>query len=313
MITVQNLSFEYPGKRALDHVSFHVPAGSITALVGPNGAGKTTLLRCIAALDEPLEGNILVDGIDTCLHPRQVHRVLGYLSDSFGLYDDLTVEQCLIFTARARQVAEARIAAQVEWAAAALELTQYLPKKAGTLSRGWRQRVGIAQAIIHSPKLLLLDEPASGLDPEARIALSALLRKLCSQGMTILVSSHILAELEDYCTSMLVLRNGHISEPVPPAAPSEESCIIEVTLLETSSAASFLPLLQSHPAVRHTHAEGNLIRLSCHGTEAHRVDILRLLVTRGAPVSSFTVKHARLQDIYLSLGTQKEQEDAPES
>ena len=212
MIKVSNLNYEYPGKRALKDVSFSIPDASVTALVGPNGAGKTTLLRCLAALDEPFSGEINVAGIDVTREPRRVHQVLGYLSDFFGLYDDLTVRQCLSFAAWLHRLPEDTVEGCVRKTASLLELTNWLESKVKTLSRGWRQRLGIAQAIIHNPKLLLLDEPSAGLDPEARVSLSKLFRDLQREGMTLVVSSHILAELEDYCTDMLVLRDGEIAE-----------------------------------------------------------------------------------------------------
>ncbi|MDD1606888.1 MAG: ABC transporter ATP-binding protein, partial [Methylococcaceae bacterium] len=214
MINVEQLIFEYPNLRALDEVSFHIPQGSITALVGPNGAGKTTLLRCMAALDQPMSGNIRIDGIDVLEHPRECHRIIGYLSDFFGLYDRLTVRQCLHYVARAQGIADEDCEAAIAKVSKGLYITDRLDVLAGTLSRGLRQRVAIAQAIIHSPRVVLLDEPASGLDPEARHELAELFLELQKQGMTLLVSSHILAELEAYSTDMLVLRQGRIIEQV---------------------------------------------------------------------------------------------------
>ncbi|MBY0426524.1 MAG: ABC transporter ATP-binding protein [Cytophagales bacterium] len=212
MIVVENLVYEYADKRALDHVSFQIPAGEITALVGPNGAGKTTLLRCIAALARPLSGKIEVNGSDVELFPRETHKNIGYLSDSFGLYDDLTAEQAIRFAAHAR-IPEAPIAEQLALETIqSLGIQEFNKKKINTLSRGMKQRVGIAQAIVHRPKLVMLDEPASGLDPEARYALSSLLVQLKDSGMSLIVSSHILAELEDYSTDMLVIREGKIVE-----------------------------------------------------------------------------------------------------
>ncbi|MFM8331988.1 MAG: ABC transporter ATP-binding protein [Candidatus Methylumidiphilus sp.] len=214
MIDVENLVFEYPGLRALDHVSLHIAQGSITALVGPNGAGKTTLLRCLAGLEQPVGGSIRVDGVDVLEQPRDCHRVIGYLSDFFGLYERLTVRQCLLYVARAQGMDADGAAQAVVDVSARLGLAGRLAARPGELSRGLRQRVAIAQAIIHAPRVVLLDEPASGLDPEARHELAQLFLDLQAQGMTLLVSSHILAELEAYSTDMLVLRHGRIIEQV---------------------------------------------------------------------------------------------------
>lgn len=196
MIEVKNLIFEYPTKRALHDVSCVIKTGSITALVGPNGAGKTTLIRCIVGLHGPFSGQVLFDGVDVHEHPRDCHRRMAYLSDFFGVYEQLTVRQCLTYTARAYGVSGDQVRTVVEAAAERLKLTDRMREKAGALSRGLRQRLAIAQAIVHEPEFLVLDEPASGLDPEARQSLSMLLIGLRDAGMTLLVSSHILAELE---------------------------------------------------------------------------------------------------------------------
>ena len=208
MIVARDVVYDYPSARALHGVSFTVAKGSVLAVVGPNGAGKSTLMRCIAALDRPTQGAISVAGIDTQDDPRAVHAALGYLPDFFGLYDELSVRRALIYAASSRGVpAEAADAAAAK-AAMRVDLSDRMDRRAGELSRGLRQRLAIAQTIVHQPQVLLLDEPAAGLDPEARRSLSDLIRRLAGEGMTILVSSHILAELEDYCTDMLMIRDG---------------------------------------------------------------------------------------------------------
>jgi ABC-2 type transport system ATP-binding protein len=208
MIVAQDVVYDYPAARALHGVSFTVARGAVLALVGPNGAGKSTLMRCIAALDSPTSGRITVAGLDTVEDPRGVHAAIGYLPDFFGLYDELPVGRALIYAARSRGVrADAAQAAALK-AAERVDLSDRLGQRAGELSRGLRQRLAIAQTIVHSPAALLLDEPAAGLDPEARRSLSELIKRLASGGMTIMVSSHILAELEDYCTEMLMIRDG---------------------------------------------------------------------------------------------------------
>ena len=211
MIVAKDVVFDYPAGRALFGVSFSVPRASVLALVGPNGAGKSTLMRCIAALDRPTAGAISVAGIDTRADPRGVHAALGYLPDFFGLYEELSVRRALTYAARSRGVPEDAAAQAALAAARRVELSDRLEQRAGELSRGLRQRLAIAQTLVHSPTVLLLDEPAAGLDPEARASLSDLIRQLSGEGMTILVSSHILAELEDYCTDMLMLRDGRVA------------------------------------------------------------------------------------------------------
>jgi ABC-2 type transport system ATP-binding protein len=211
MIEINDLVFEYPGHRALHGVSLTVETGAISALVGPNGAGKTTLLRCMAALETPYAGSVVIDGLNTREAPRAIHRKLGYLPDFFGLYDALSVRRCLFYAARAHGIAASEASGAVQSAATRVGLADRLEQAVGTLSRGLRQRLAIAQAIVHRPAVLLLDEPAAGLDPQARRDLSQLLLSLKRDGMTLVVSSHILAELEDYSDRMIIVDHGRIA------------------------------------------------------------------------------------------------------
>lgn len=208
MVNVENLEFRYNGFKALNEISFQLEEGSVTALVGPNGAGKSTLMRCLASLSEPFSGSIYINDVDILTHPQENHKQTGYLSDFFGLYDNLTVYQHLEFMAHAHKVANSN--EHIDYVVGLLKLENYLNAEAKSLSRGWRQRLGMAMAMIHKPSFLVLDEPASGLDPEARILLSELFVGLRNKGFTLLVSSHILAELEDYSTNLLVIHQGRI-------------------------------------------------------------------------------------------------------
>jgi ABC-2 type transport system ATP-binding protein len=210
MIKCENLTFDYPNKRALDNVSLEIKPQTITALVGANGAGKTTLLRTLAALDTPVSGSFTINDVDGLKYPRQIHKLCSFLPDFYGLYDSLTVRQCLTFTALSYHTDQNKIKDYIAKTTKQLQISQYIDKLASELSRGLRQRLAIAQAIISAPKVLFLDEPASGLDPEARMHLSSLLKELQETGMTIIVSSHILSELEDYSTHMLMIKEGKI-------------------------------------------------------------------------------------------------------
>lgn len=296
MIEVRNLIYDYPGTRALNNVSFTIREGSITALVGPNGAGKTTLLRCLAALEEPVSGTILMNGADILTDPRSTHRKIGYLSDFFGLYEDLTVRQCLRYAAMSHGIPDDRHESVIELCAERLELADRLSMKAGALSRGQRQRLAIAQAIVHEPKFLLLDEPASGLDPEARHSLAILFRRLRDNGMTLLVSSHILSELAEYSTDMLVLRSGCIINH----APLDE--VTPGTVLEIRLAAPWDGLAEilatketaTDVTITNEHAT---FSYSADAAEQHR--LLKELLDLGVPICAFTEQRQNLQEAYL--------------
>jgi ABC-2 type transport system ATP-binding protein len=301
MLEVENLVFDYPGHRAIDAVSLTIERGSITALVGPNGAGKSTLMRLCAGLEQPFSGHVRLDGNDVHANPRAAHRRMGFLPDFFGLYDDLTVAQCLQYRAAAQGVPAAQRKSVALAAAERLEIADRLGQKAGTLSRGLRQRLAIAQAVLHEPSFLMLDEPASGLDPSARIGLSGVLRNLARDGMTILVSSHILAELEDYSTHILMLRQGRVVEHAP-----------LVTMGAVTERRVEIRLDFARPVVelrRRLIAIGNIEVLSCGSDEAvvvsdpdpiARAAMLAAVLAAGLPLASFSPERRSLQDIYLA-------------
>ena len=242
VLEVSALTFEYPGKRALTDVSFTLPHGAVLALVGPNGAGKTTLMRSIAGLDDPLSGSIMLDGVDVVNEPREAYRKLGYLSDFFGLYGALTVRQSLLHAAGMRALTQSEQDKAVALTAQRLDLTSRLDARTDTLSRGWRQRVAIGQAMVHAPQVLLLDEPAAGLDPEARIGLSTLFRQLRAEGMTLIVSSHILAELDEYSSHMLAIKDGRAVEFRALEATAQTGVTVRIVLaLPVDGAAALTP------------------------------------------------------------------------
>jgi ABC-2 type transport system ATP-binding protein len=311
LIEVEQLVFEYPGHRALDGVSLRIGAGSVTALVGPNGAGKTTLMRCIAGLEQPLSGGIRVQDIAVEEHPREVHRHLGYLSDFYGLYDRLSVARCLRYCALAMGVAAHQAETRVQEVAAQLGLSELLQRRPTELSRGQRQRVAIGQAIVHQPAVLLLDEPASGLDPEARGSLSQLFRRLQAQGMTLVVSSHILSELDEYCTHILSLRAGLIeshealqaaASAGPDGARAEAGALYALEIApppDPAQAAQTLRQALQGVTVQQFDATGaRPTLLWLPAAPAARAHWLAALVQAGVPVAGLTPVRERLQDRY---------------
>ena len=297
MIQVKNLTYEYPKVRALDDISFTIAKNSITALVGPNGAGKTTLLKCIAALTKPYSGEIYVNGLDVLKEPRECHRMIGFLPDFFGLYDALTVEQTLTYFALAQKVKKSLIKNRVEEVTESLNLTNKLYEKVSSLSRGMRQRLAIGQTIIHSPPVLLLDEPASGLDPEARHSLAELFKKLNSEGMTIVVSSHILSELDEYANDLLILRQGKIVDRRITADKTGEVQKICLTLL--NKPGNVVELISQIKDTGNVLANGNAITLSFEGDENQQHELLKTLIEMGLIVNEFYLKRDGVQEQYM--------------
>jgi ABC-2 type transport system ATP-binding protein len=297
-IVVKDLVYEYPAKRALHGVSFSIEPATVTAMVGPNGAGKTTILRCLAALELPFSGSVFIGGKDTQADPRQIHQQVAYLPDFFGLYSELSVERCLIHMASIHNTPKSKLRAVVEEVCHELDLNGFIKSRAGALSRGQRQRLAIAQAIIHKPPVLLLDEPAAGLDPEARHSLSTLILKLRSKGMTIVVSSHILSELEDYSSAMLIVSDGQVLD---------HKKLNETTVVQKSRIAiNVLSLPQNYQAdlsvidsVTFLEVTERTILVDVSGGEESSRRALLELINKGWEISSFYPKEERLQDVYL--------------
>ena len=300
MIEVRDLVYDYPGLRALDRVSFHLKPQTITALVGPNGAGKTTLMRCMAALDAPLSGSVEIDGEDVQENPRAIHHRIGYLPDFFGLYDQLTVAQCLNYRVAAHAIPQAERSASVAWAAERVQLSDRMGQSAGELSRGLRQRLAIAQSIVHRPEFLLLDEPASGLDPEARGQLAAVLLGLRDEGITLLVSSHILAELQDYSTHMLILREGRLVDHRPVGDTAGPAGRMRLIVRLSHPDARLSSVLEEASGVEVLEADDTRAVLTVAGGAEDRRVLLRRLVDAGLPLCEFAQAQENLQETYLN-------------
>src|SRR5262245_40843204 len=307
IVAAEDLVYDYPGARALDHVSFELAPGTITALVGPNGAGKTTLLRCLAVLDRPASGRILLDGLDVADHPRESHRKLGYLSDFYGLYDELTVRQCLSYHAAIHDLPHEAQPRAIERTAARMGLIELMNRRAQQLSRGQRQRLAIAQAIIHDPVLLLLDEPAAGLDPEARWSLSSLISDLAKGGMTLIVSSHILSELEDYSTHVMIIRGGRLVLHKPLSEASKEigaEAEVPQTCMRVEIAApdaGFEKVLGTFKPATRVVVHGTAASVFIPSDNQIRVALLRHCVQAGLLVTAYSEDRQRVEEIYFAL------------
>ena len=209
MIDVTGLSKSYGPVQALQCVSFHVDAGEIIGLLGPNGAGKTTMMKILTGYLQPTEGTATVDGLDVLTQALQVQQRIGYLPENAPLYPELSVQAYLQMIADLRQIPEDRQPALLSEAVRATGLEAYLTRPIGHLSKGYRQRVGLAQAIVHKPKLLILDEPTIGLDPTQIVEVRRLIGRL-AQHSTILLSTHILSEVEAVCHRVIILINGEV-------------------------------------------------------------------------------------------------------
>ncbi|MDR1693621.1 MAG: ABC transporter ATP-binding protein [Lactobacillaceae bacterium] len=312
MIKVENLVFDYMTKRAIKGISFKIEKGSIVALIGPNGAGKTTLMRCMAGLVKPFSGEIYLNDINVPEDSRHAHKYISYLSDVFGLYDNLTARQCLRYAALAFDIKAAEIDSAIAETAEMLNLTEHLDDYAGNLSRGLRQRLAIALGIIHKPQFIILDEPASGLDPEARLELSKLFTDLKNRGHTLLISSHILAELEDYATHVIVLDDGHLiknEKLLRDTTLLKEERLIPLEIRVRANPEKTVEFLKKQEKVKAAVFENNIISCTLRGNAEGLHNLLKSLINANHEVVEFMVEKSSLKNAYFET-VKKEKKDA---
>jgi ABC-2 type transport system ATP-binding protein len=297
-IVVEGVRRSFGSVHAVTDISFEARPGTVTALVGPNGSGKTTLLLMLATLLAPDEGSIRIAGHDPVVDPLAVRAVMGWMPDTLGSWASLTVRTTLQLTARmyGRDVAQA--AARADELIDLVELWELADRPTRVLSRGQKQKLSLARALVHDPSVLLLDEPASGLDPAARIELRILVRRLAAEGRTILVSSHVLAELDELAdTAIYVERGASISaERVARATSSARPWRIRA--LEPTSIVP--ALIAAGVAAEAIGADGSGILVSVD-TEQRAAALLGALVSAGVEVTSFSPATGDLEHTFLDL------------
>ncbi|MFZ4762809.1 MAG: ABC transporter ATP-binding protein [Alphaproteobacteria bacterium] len=299
MISVDGLNFGYGEKPILENISFTLEKGRTIALVGNNGAGKTTLLRCLAGLEKPWAGHISIAGINLLHHPAMARQKLGYVRDLFGLYDEMSGREFLQFIARTRKISTAQYHQNEANIDTQLHLSPIIDKKIAVMTRGMRQKIAIAQALIHNPDILLLDEPASGLDPDARLELSALLNKLREQGKTTIVSSHILGELQQYTNAILVLKDGKISllsDASTNASNTLPHYIITMELLHNG--AAYQQRLQQQWQLESALIAPDKISLRLAAAPTDIANLLQQLLHDSWPIFSFHTQRPGLAEQY---------------
>ena len=303
MIELIRLRKEYDDLVAVQDLSLTIPQGEIFGLIGPNGAGKTTTIRMACGLLAPTTGKALINNIDVAQEPEQAQRLIGYLSDFFAVYEDLKVWEYLDYFAHAYKVEESRIPARITEGIAQVSLEVKRDAMIRGLSRGMKQRLGIARAIIHQPKVLLLDEPASGLDPKARLELRNLLRSLRDQGTTILISSHILTELEGFCTSIgimekgLMVRSGRIEDVTAAANPARD---IRLSWIGDST-GSVQAELSRFAQISNLQLSGQTGSFQFTGSDDDLAGLLAKLIGSGIRVKSFSEIKQTVEDLYMKL------------
>lgn len=238
LIEAEGLSKVWGDVRAVAPLSFHVAAGEVVGFLGPNGAGKSTTMRMLTTFLPPTAGTARIGGHDVVVDAPEVRRLIGYLPETPPLYDEMRIDSYLRFVAELKGVARSRLAERLDWTLEACGLAERRRQVIGTLSKGFRQRVGIGQAVIHDPRVLILDEPTSGLDPNQILEIRQLVRNLAAS-RTILLSTHILQEITGVCTRVMILHRGRLVYDAPLSETTElERTFTELTTGDVTEGAA---------------------------------------------------------------------------
>ncbi len=307
MLKIENLVKKYGNFTAVDNLNLELGKGDIYGFVGPNGAGKTTTMRVVATLMDATSGTVLVDGINVAHHPVKVRGKIGYMPDFFGVYDNLKVDEYMDFYGSCYGISKTERNKRSD---ELLELVNLQDKKENyvdTLSRGMKQRLCLARSLIHNPELLILDEPASGMDPRARIEMKGILKALKDMNKTILISSHILHELAELCSSIGIIERGKLvysGEVKDIMLRLTGKTILEITVLSDVDKA--VSLLREQPLVDDITGEDNTLEVSYSGSDEDMVKLLKMLINQDIPVISFSKEEGSLEEVFMEVTKQHE-------
>ena len=302
-IDLRNITKRYDKLTAVDNLSLALGPGEIFGFIGPNGAGKTTTIKILATLLEPTTGTAFVDGINVVENPDAVRARIGYMPDTFGVYDEFKVWEYLDFFAAAYKVPKGDRPGLIDLV---LDLTNLSNKKDAYvegLSRGMKQRLCLARTMVHNPKVLLLDEPASGLDPRARIEIRDLLKELRNLGKTIIVSSHILPELADFCTSVGIIEKGKllVSGPIDSLIGDNLGARVLEIKVPAEDKATASKVLAPLTGVRNVAERGELLDVQFDGGIDAQNDLLLALITAKVRIVSFGEVQTDLEAVFMNL------------
>ncbi len=311
IIELQGVTKRYGDLMAVDDLTLSIEQGAVFGFIGPNGAGKTTTMRILTTLLRPTAGDAWVAGHSVSDEPVAVRRAIGYMPDFFGVYEDMKVWEYLDFFAACYGVPPAQRSGMIDDLLALVDLAPRRDAYVETLSRGMKQRLCLARTLAHDPQVLILDEPASGLDPRARLEIRELLRELQALGKTIFFSSHILAEVADVCTSIGIIDNGrlvaagNVDEMMRQLRAHRPVLVRLVSgAADLDEAAAWLrgqPEVHSVVAGASADAGGPTLRFDFGGDDAALSALLGHMVGRGLPVVSFSEEHGDLEDVFMQV------------
>ncbi len=309
LVEIKNLVRYFGSAKAVNNISFGFNEGQIFGFVGPNGAGKTTTMRILATLDQPQYGDCFVDGCSVIQYPEKVRNLVGFMPDSLPLHRDITVYEYIDFYARAYRQKNPTRDIIVNEVMDFTDLNGIADKTLNALSKGMKQRVSLARTLVHQPKVLILDEPANGLDPRARVQIRELLRILADNGKAILISSHILTELAEICDGVAFIEKGQLLDAGTITEISDRQTSIkaeaEIRLLRSDDQAvqsQRLNLrLMELPMVERSAVAGDHWDVTLIGGEPSAVALLKQLISDGFPIVDFRLKNNQLEDLFMTI------------
>ncbi|MFM1650975.1 ATP-binding cassette domain-containing protein [Brevibacillus sp. B_LB10_24] len=302
MIRTEGLTKRYGKLEALTDLNLSIEQGEVFGFIGPNGAGKTTTMLILSTLLAPTSGKASICGYDVAAEPKAVRQAVGYMPDFFGVYDNLKATEYLEFYASAYHIPASKRPSLIADLLELVNLSNKADAYVDSLSRGMKQRLGLARCLVHSPDVLILDEPASGLDPRARIEMREILKELRRMGKTILISSHILPELSELCDKIGVIEKGRL---IACGAVDEVSIgtrgisVMQLKALEKQEVAE--KLLVDFPYVKRLDNKNSHFRFHFTGTEADKAKLLQMLIEAGVPVVHFGESRENLEDVFLAI------------
>jgi len=307
ILEVNNIRKEFGTVIAVNDVEFSVDAGQVLGLIGPNGAGKTTLLRILATVLRPTSGSAQLLGFDLAKDYLAIRKHIGFLPDFFNLYNDLTLRECLEFFARAYNIERRSIPKRIDQILEYIDLEDKRNDFIRHLSRGMVQRMGVAVLLIHEPEIFLLDEPASGLDPKARIQLRSVLKKLSSEGKTIIISSHILTELSGFCSHIALMNKGNI-ELCDSVEEIEQKVAgaTKVNILVLDDCHKATALLKQFPDTEIIKVEDSTITVEITKGLEQLAALNAHLVKEGIKVADFSREKVDLEDLFMKISAEEQ-------
>ena len=304
MIKTIKLTKKYDDMYAIRDIDLDLGQGDLFGFIGPNGAGKTTTMRIVATLLEPTEGEAYVCDYSIYTHPKEIRRLVGFMPDFFGVYDDMTVIEYLEFFAAAYRIGPQARRKRCNEMLDIVDLDFKRDAYANTLSRGQTQRLGLARTLLHDPAVLLLDEPLSGLDPRARIEMRALMRRLGAMGKTIIVSSHILPELADVCNKVGIIDSGKmiacddVASIIKRVSPNTT---LLIDLVKPQDSAKAIDTISAVPMVDHVAVDGAKLKVTLKPGVEDYSSLSMLLATRGIPFTKFAAEEINLESAFMAF------------